>query len=203
LAERERVRQQASGALSPFATRMLALAEKNPKDPLTPDALVWTVVYTLKRDEFKKAVEIIMSDHLKSPRIARICTAMIESDYPDAEKNLKIILDKNSARDVRAYACLALGLYYKAGSEQRGFADAEEKAKKAEEFLARVVDQYGNVAIGDTTMSEAVKPALHELRFLAIGKAAPDIEGEDSDGKKFKLSDYRGKVVVLEFWASW
>jgi cytochrome oxidase Cu insertion factor (SCO1/SenC/PrrC family) len=37
---------------------------------------------------------------------------------------------------------------------------------------------------------------------LAAGTAAPDIEGEDSDGKKFKLSDYRGKVVLLDFWFS-
>ena len=38
---------------------------------------------------------------------------------------------------------------------------------------------------------------------LAIGKVAPDIEGDDLDGKKFKLSDYRGKVVVLDFWGNW
>jgi len=37
----------------------------------------------------------------------------------------------------------------------------------------------------------------------AVGRTAPDIEGEDSAGKAFKLSDYRGKVVVLDFWASW
>jgi cytochrome oxidase Cu insertion factor (SCO1/SenC/PrrC family) len=36
-----------------------------------------------------------------------------------------------------------------------------------------------------------------------IGKVAPDIEGVDVDGKKFKLSDYRGKVVVLDFWGDW
>ena len=32
--------------------------------------------------------------------------------------------------------------------------------------------------------------------------AAPEIAGVDQDGKEFKLSDYRGKVVMLEFWAS-
>ncbi len=35
---------------------------------------------------------------------------------------------------------------------------------------------------------------------LAVGKPAPEIEGEDIDGKTFKLSDYRGKVVLLDFW---
>jgi predicted Zn finger-like uncharacterized protein len=38
---------------------------------------------------------------------------------------------------------------------------------------------------------------------LSVGKVAPDIEGEDIDGQKFKLSDYRGKVVVLDFWGNW
>ena len=37
----------------------------------------------------------------------------------------------------------------------------------------------------------------------AIGSPAPEIEGEDFDGRPLKLSDYRGKVVVLSFWTSW
>jgi cytochrome oxidase Cu insertion factor (SCO1/SenC/PrrC family) len=36
-----------------------------------------------------------------------------------------------------------------------------------------------------------------------VGQPAPDIEGEDIDGQPFKLSDYRGKVVVLDFWGNW
>jgi thiol-disulfide isomerase/thioredoxin len=35
------------------------------------------------------------------------------------------------------------------------------------------------------------------------GSPAPEIEGEDFNGQRFKLSDYRGKVVVVTFWASW
>ena len=37
---------------------------------------------------------------------------------------------------------------------------------------------------------------------LAVGDVAPEIEGEDADGKHFKLSDYRGKVILLSFWHS-
>ncbi|MGK4907668.1 TlpA family protein disulfide reductase [Streptomyces albus] len=34
-------------------------------------------------------------------------------------------------------------------------------------------------------------------------KAAPDLAGDSVDGKKLKLSDYKGKVVVLNVWGSW
>ncbi len=37
----------------------------------------------------------------------------------------------------------------------------------------------------------------------AIGTLAPDLTGVDFEGAKFKLSDYRGKVVMVSFWASW
>ena len=38
---------------------------------------------------------------------------------------------------------------------------------------------------------------------LDVGNEAPEIEAEDLDGEVFKLSDYRGKVVLLDFWGNW
>ena len=35
------------------------------------------------------------------------------------------------------------------------------------------------------------------------GRSAPDFELASIDGKKIKLSDYKGKAVVLNFWATW
>jgi hypothetical protein len=37
----------------------------------------------------------------------------------------------------------------------------------------------------------------------AVGKMAPPIKGVDLDGKTFQLSDYKGKVVLLDFWGNW
>jgi len=47
------------------------------------------------------------------------------------------------------------------------------------------------------------KRELNAIENLAIGKLAPEIEGTDFDGTKFKLSDYRGRVVLLDFWGDW
>ena len=35
-----------------------------------------------------------------------------------------------------------------------------------------------------------------------VGRLAPEIQGIDADGASFKLSDYRGQVVLLDFWSS-
>jgi cytochrome c biogenesis protein CcmG, thiol:disulfide interchange protein DsbE len=48
----------------------------------------------------------------------------------------------------------------------------------------------------NTTRSTSHKPAN-------APKTAPEIAGVDAEGEKFHLSDYRGKVVLLDFWASW
>lgn len=37
----------------------------------------------------------------------------------------------------------------------------------------------------------------------AIGQKAPDIVGINKDGEVFKLSDLKGQVVLIDFWASW
>jgi hypothetical protein len=38
---------------------------------------------------------------------------------------------------------------------------------------------------------------------LSTGKPAPEIQGQDVDGAKFKLSEFRGKVVMIDFWGDW
>jgi cytochrome oxidase Cu insertion factor (SCO1/SenC/PrrC family) len=38
---------------------------------------------------------------------------------------------------------------------------------------------------------------------FSVGGVAPDFTARDQEGKSFKLSEYRGKVVVLDFWGFW
>ena len=68
-------------------------------------------------------------------------------------------------------------------------------------LFERAGREYGDVPIPyEGTVTQKVKAELFEFRHLLVGKQAPDIEGVDQDGKRFKLSDYKGQVVLLDFW---
>ena len=45
---------------------------------------------------------------------------------------------------------------------------------------------------------------MQQFDALAIGSKAPELDGATTlDGKPLRLSDYRGKYVLLDFWATW
>ena len=52
--------------------------------------------------------------------------------------------------------------------------------------------------VSPTEYTEAVTQTTEEAKDLA-----PDFYMEDAEGNGYKLSDFRGKPVVLNFWASW
>jgi RNA polymerase sigma factor (sigma-70 family) len=85
--------------------------------------------------------------------------------------------------------------------------DPKALTAEAEQILHLIVEKQANIPhpYHRTTLGEAAQWELAELRNprLAIGKTAPEVEGKDAEGKSFKLSDYRGKVVVLTFSANW
>ena len=51
--------------------------------------------------------------------------------------------------------------------------------------------------------TEAVQAALDEALKLQPGQSAPNFTLDDLDGKPVSLSQFKGQVVLLDFWASW
>lgn len=90
-------------------------------------------------------------------------------------------------------------------------ADTPSLRKETETLLERAAKEYGDIIYNTTkiglshgrTIGEIAERNLFELRHLSVGQRAPEIDAEGVDGKRFKLSEYRGKVVVLNFWATW
>ena len=56
---------------------------------------------------------------------------------------------------------------------------------------------YGIIALG-TSLNPTDKPAAAE-----VGRAAPDFRLRTIGGGEVKLSDFRGRFVLVNFWASW
>ncbi len=99
--------------------------------------------------------------------------------------------------------------------------DQEKVSAEIERILANVIDSYADVVATvfkvsghmliweleelatPKTYAELAKSALYGMNSIVPGKRAPDTVGKDADGKQFRLSDYRGKVVLLTFSANW
>jgi thiol-disulfide isomerase/thioredoxin len=78
------------------------------------------------------------------------------------------------------------------GANWNGRPLTEEERRQAQ----RILEGLG-------TLADVANAHLDDMRNLAVGKPAPEIDGVDFDGKPLKLSDYRGKVVALVFWGTW
>jgi hypothetical protein len=204
-AERNKLVQEKYPQPQKYAGKMMDLAEKNPKDPAAVDALVWVVTRVGFGPEANKAIDRLVKDHIDSPKLGAVAASLVYSGSPNAEKLLRTILEKNTHKDVQALACLSLGQMLKRQAERQGASKAnrEKHEKEAEQLFDRVIKDFADVKYGRGSLADTAKGELFEMRNLGIGKKAPEISGEDTEGKPFKLSDYQGKVVVLDFWGHW
>jgi hypothetical protein len=195
--EKQKLFQEKLPRADKFAPRFLELAEKNPKDPAAVDALVWVannVQQPGANTPRAKALELLVRDHVDSDKTAGVCDSLVFDRDPGAEALLRKLMEKSPSKDVQGRACLALGMSL----------NRHSRTKEAEEVLDRAATTYADVKHPRYgTVGKKAKGELFEVRFLAVGKEAPDVAGEDQDGKAFKLSEYRGKVVLLDFWGNW
>lgn len=69
-----------------------------------------------------------------------------------------------------------------------------------------VVRVNSDLALSGLPVPKPKEPVAPERRpegKYRVGDMAPEIQGKDAAGTEFKLSDYRGKVVMLDFYGNW
>lgn len=187
--------------------------------------MLWPAELVGKDRASAKALAQLERDHIGSDKLGSVCERIAGGFAKEYEPFLRSVLAKSPHRSVQAQACLGLAHYLSSRVQRidlvkedrelaKDFADlfgkeyleqllkqnAVTAGKEAEALLENALEKYGDVKIYTGTVAQKAKAELFEIRHLIVGKTAPDIEGVDQDGKKFKLSDYRGKVVLLDFW---
>jgi len=185
--------------LPPDPRRLSALMEKDPRSAFARQAATWIILNTAGA-EVEPAAELILREHLASGDLGPLCEELGRKRPPCAERLLRAVLEKNPNAPVKGQACFALASLLKDQAEQGA---GQPAATEAERLFQRVISDFGEGQSDGRKLSDLAERELYELQRLAVGKLAPEIEGEDLDGRKMKLSDYRGKVVVLAFWGTW
>jgi len=187
------------------AKNLMAVVEKELASDLARESAIWVILNTPDGPEVDRAADIIIQHHAADPALASFCSELADGSPRSAPKLLRTVITANRDPQVQAFASFALAIILKRqAAEGTGAPSTSEQAAiEAEGLFERVIAEHGQIASNGTTLAERAKPELFELRTLGVGKVAPDIEGEDLDGRKLKLSDYRGKVVVLTFWGTW
>lgn len=151
--------------------------------------------------------------------------------WPGAESCLRELIERSPHPEVKADACFSLGkfiedkaqfarylgrhpgggsghAFFKAmlGGDGLKRLQASDPAKldaEAAGLYRRIVERYPDARNASGNLAGQAEGRIFSIQNLRIGKVAPDIVGQDLDGKPMKLSDFRGKVVVLNFWATW
>jgi hypothetical protein len=188
----------------------------------------WPVELVGQDDARGRAFVLLQRDHLRSDKLGPLCQRVASGFCKEYETFLRAVLGENPHREIRARACLPLAHFltnrlqrldligdqprlarefgdlfggeYLAGLQRQ---DRGEAIREAEALFERAARDYGDVKLPGGTVVEMAGAELFEIRHLAVGQEVPEIEGEDQDCKRFKLSDYRGKVVLLGFWSEY
>jgi hypothetical protein len=140
---------------------------------------------------------------VKPASVALLCQRLQYTQ--DSEKLLRVLYTRGKSDEVRGGACLVLAQVLGRSADQlapRNAKAAEKMRQESEKLFEEATEKYANVKTAfDGTVGRKAKNELFDMRYLSVGKAAPEVTGTDQDGKHFKLSDYKGKVVLLDFWS--
>jgi thiol-disulfide isomerase/thioredoxin len=198
-----------------YREKFLDFATKNPRDPRAAAALCQVVQMSRsgRKDEMHdRALAALRKDHVKggSPALRKKLKALAGRIGDDeAFAYVREVAAKNGDRTTQAWACQALVKGY----EQR--IRLAERLEKDRAYRGEVEKVLGAAAARLTERAPDNRLKLRQVRKrlakqfadvypdLSVGRPAPELVCEDLDGRKVKLSDLKGKVVVLDFWTTW
>jgi hypothetical protein len=181
-----------------FVTGFKAGADKYPGKEGAAGFLAW-LAKNAPKEESRAAVATLFEHHLQSPVMEDLLDSTGSFQRHHTPDEMTALLDKAIAGSKKplnkAQAMVALAGIL---APPRGKTVSDENKKRADDLKREALTLAPN-----TPLAWRIEGPEFEKNNLAIGMKAPDIKGEDMDGVGFKLSDYRGKVVVLDFWGDW
>ncbi len=186
-----------------FAARIMRLAEEKPEDPGAVKALCWLATQAGSTPEAVKALELISSKYAARAGVREAAQQMYRMPRAQAEPILRAIIKSNPNAEDKCAALHALGTLLFNDSNNVPTPEAKAALDEAKQLFQEVIASFSNVTIQGFKPADQCAATLFELENLAIGCSAPEIEGKDASGQPMKLSESRGRQVLLIFWGAW
>lgn len=174
-----------------------------------------------------KALELLQTKYIGDERLGRLCTALVLTIDQPSETFLRTVFSKGQSAGAQARACASLAQNFKYRSrlvraleEDREMLEDYEKTY-GKPVLSALLKQDASKLAGESRKLFLYVEAKHgkmphpihgtlaklaEANLAALAKPAtidqpaPEIDGTDADGKPMKLSEFKGKVVLFDFW---
>jgi thiol-disulfide isomerase/thioredoxin len=212
-AQKKLMAQFEQGPQKSFCPKFLEFAKKNPNDPHAFDAL--KMALQLSGGSFNKNglyAKIIpeFNAYVQKPEIKSAFRLLANMQDEVSQKVLEDVIASNPDRKVQFAAYRALiqaakqkpqiAAQLKNNEEVRK--NLEERAGK--EFVAKLLAKADKGDKEAENLEKNMKDKYADLIVdLSVGKPAPELVMHTVEGKEAKLSDLKGRVVVLDIWATW
>jgi peroxiredoxin len=177
--------------------KMDQLAEQTAGQPVGEEiavkTFVWSAAFRLDEKNLAARFDRIAEFYPKAEGLAE-AVALVPDVY-----SLSGAPDRWTAR-LEAIAAAAtdqavkLAAYYATGRLNL----SEKKLRPAKVAFERVIE-----IDADSEEANTARGYIHEIEHLQPGMTGPDFSATTLQGARIALQDFRGKVVLLDFWASW
>lgn len=134
-----------------------------------------------------------------------------ESSRPATDRFFEELASEAEDPVLRAAGRYYLALGRMAAVNAEALSEDERTARKeaaldaAEGLSAGVEDEallFG-MRMGAGTFADAEADLIRSIRHATVGSVVADLSGSRMDGVEEALADYRGRIVLLDFWATW
>jgi thiol-disulfide isomerase/thioredoxin len=160
------------------------------------------------------AVKALQANHVENPelkRAVRLLRVLAGAHDEAADKLLRNVLARNPDHKSQARACQALAEgranAARLGEDLQAKADYRRNVEASMGGKEAVVRLIAGAPAARKEAEELTR-TLHQkyndvCPDLSIGQPAPEVVSQGLDGQPVKLSALKGKVVVLDIWATW
>lgn len=172
--------------------KVLALVKSDPKAEGVEEGLVWCV-RRARGPQAQELLDIVLTHHNTSKALGSLAQNYSRMWGEQGTKELRMIVEKAGNDKIRQGAT-----YYLASKLSKSEASKDEGIA-----LMKKLQGVKDLKTSNPKLYKQIESDLFVAENLSLGCKAPDIVGKDQDDKEFKLSDYKGKVVLLDFWGIW